>query len=395
MLRSDVGRVAQIVARVFLLAAVASVFLPEDTRLGGWLPLHLALAGAASCAIAGAMPDFAAALVAGRTPRWVWAPLAGFAIGAATIALGRPAGERWLVAVGGVAFAAGAFTLFLTVDWTRRHALNRRHAAVIVAYELAAIAPIVGGTLGALLGGGAIDGSEYLPARSAHLVVQLFGFLVLTVAATDVLLLPTVLRTRPAPWHPGRSLGAIAAGAAAAAVGVGVEVPVVAALGALVLLAGVVGVAVFAVRAALSRPPAAEAGAASFLMGGIAWMLAAAALLAWLTATDAIVERGGAIVAAVAAGVVVQSLLGAWSYLVPMRAPGGPHVHRALLARASRGAPVQTAVLNVGVAALVAGGWSGTAIWSRAGAVLLAAAVVVVIAKVSLPPRGPDLIRPP
>ena len=51
-----------LVSAVFLGAAVATVILPEPTRHGLWLPVHLALAGGAGAAVAAALPFFVAAL---------------------------------------------------------------------------------------------------------------------------------------------------------------------------------------------------------------------------------------------------------------------------------------------------------------------------------------------
>lgn len=48
----------------FLVAALVATLLPESVRLGVWLPLHLALAGAATTAISGVMPFFSAAFAA-------------------------------------------------------------------------------------------------------------------------------------------------------------------------------------------------------------------------------------------------------------------------------------------------------------------------------------------
>jgi hypothetical protein len=44
------------IAISYLLAAVVAVLLPIEVRRVAWLPLHLALAGGATSAIAGVMP---------------------------------------------------------------------------------------------------------------------------------------------------------------------------------------------------------------------------------------------------------------------------------------------------------------------------------------------------
>jgi hypothetical protein len=103
----------QAASRVWLTAAALSLLLPEPDRLGVWLPLHLALAGAVSTAIAGAMQNFALTLTASPgPPGWVvGVQFAGVTAGAAMIALGYPTGRSGLVAAGGAVFVAAALVL--------------------------------------------------------------------------------------------------------------------------------------------------------------------------------------------------------------------------------------------------------------------------------------------
>jgi hypothetical protein len=92
MHRGTASSTAQILSRAWVVAAGASLLLPPRDRLGFWLPIHMALAGGAATAIAGAVPDFTAALCAGRRRGWAWVPIALFSAGAAGIAIGLPAG---------------------------------------------------------------------------------------------------------------------------------------------------------------------------------------------------------------------------------------------------------------------------------------------------------------
>ena len=65
--RGDDRRIAfggLVVSGLFLVAALVSLALPPEVRRGAWLPLHLALAGGASVAIASIMPFFTSALSA-------------------------------------------------------------------------------------------------------------------------------------------------------------------------------------------------------------------------------------------------------------------------------------------------------------------------------------------
>ena len=90
----------QTAARAWLTAAVASLALPVSWRLGVWLPLHLALAGAISTAISGAMQNFMLAMTATPSPpeRWVQAQFVLVTAGAGAIAIGVPTATPWLTA---------------------------------------------------------------------------------------------------------------------------------------------------------------------------------------------------------------------------------------------------------------------------------------------------------
>jgi hypothetical protein len=59
-------------------------------------------------------------------------------------------------------------------------------------------------------------------------------------------------------------------------------------------------------------------------------------------------------------GWTVQTLLGAWQYLLPMARPGHPDDRRRQLAAIELGGSLQLVALNAGIALLVlaAGGWA-------------------------------------
>lgn len=385
MRRTTLSTGAQVLARVWLVAALASLLLPSSARLGWWLPLHLALAGAASSAVAGAMPDFAAALSAGRVPRWSFAPLAFFAAAVLAIAVGHPTGVRWLTASGGIAFAVGAGALVLVVDRSWRSGVNRRHRRVIDLYRIAAACPVLGGVLGMLLGAGLVEGDAFLAVRRAHVGLNLLGFLALTIAATSILLWPTVLRVRASsrPW--GRAVLLLAGGLAVEVVGLALDLRALAAVGAVAYAVGALDLGIGTAAALRPRPTRWERAPALHLGAAIAWLGVGTILQAAALVVDRWDRWLPALLAVVAAGVVVQALVGAWSYLVPMRAPGGPDEHRRRLAVAGLGAWPQAAVFNVGVLLLTADLLG--ALPTSVGAIGVGAAAVataLAVAKVSL-----------
>jgi hypothetical protein len=78
------------IAVAYLLASTLAVLLPAEVRRGAWLPLHLALAGGATTAIAGVMPYFTCAFAAAPpSDRWLrLAAVGAVALGALGVAFG-------------------------------------------------------------------------------------------------------------------------------------------------------------------------------------------------------------------------------------------------------------------------------------------------------------------
>jgi hypothetical protein len=135
---------------------------------------------------------------------------------------------------------------------------------------------------------------------------------------------------------------------------------------------------------AARRSANAERAAALHLLLGLAWL--AIGSVGWvgsvITGSDRIFIG---VVVIFALGTVVQSLIGAWSHLTPMSRPGGPDIHRVLLARADIGARLQVLVFNTGVTlvvAAVAGAPTG-----GSGVALIVRATLFALAKVTLPAR--------
>ena len=386
MYRSTASAIAQTLARAWVVAAAASLLLPVRDRLEWWLPIHLALAGGAATAIAGAVPDFTAALTAGRRRTCAWAPIALFSAGAALIAVGLPTGHDALIAAGGAAFSAGALALAALVWVTWRRAINRRHAPVVALYGFAALCPVAGAAIGALLGTGAIhDAATYLALQRAHVALNLAGFLCLTIVATSVLLTPTVLRVRAPAWRVGASLLACATGLVVAVAGLALGVRILGAIGAAAYTIGALLVLDGALRALRRRPTRPERAAGAHLILSLAW-LSIGGVLATIAVSVGSDRLFVTVVVVLALGTVLQALVGAWSHLTPMAAPGGPEIHRALLARADLGALWQVIAFNGGVAIVLAAtlGLPG----STVGLALTIAATLFAIAKGSVvPPR--------
>lgn len=338
-------RIGLLLTAGFVGAAVVAFALPA-VRSGHWAGLHLALAGAAVVAVGTFMPHFGVTL-AGATPESPWLRLGGVAALAAgaLLAVGGVLAE-----VAGVAIA-GAVLLWLGLAitaWTTlrpgRQPLARRHPIAQAAYAVALAEVAVGISLPVLLLLGwepAVAGWTRL--KPAHVWLNLFGFVSLTISATLVYLYPTIAGARIRP-HP--SLAAMVGG-------------------------GVAGPPLVAVAAALGSYPLAVAGAAITVLGGVGQLAYAAdvwrrrgrwttdagwhrlttghlsAAMAWYlaavtAATVGIVRDGpapagwslGPLVVPLVVGWALQVLVGAWSHLLPAVGstnPAGRARQRALL----------------------------------------------------------------
>lgn len=358
----------QTAARGWLTAAAASLLLPGSWRLGLWLPVHLALAGAISTAISGAMQNFTLALTATPAPT-PWAVRAQFLLvtaGAGLVAIGVPTSTPWVTAVGGLAFVAAMLVLGRLVWRAWRRALNRRHGVPLAAYGAAIAFVLVGATLGALLGSRLVEGELYLRLRNAHMTVNVLGWASITVIGTLVTLLPTVLRLRMPRWPGSVVIALLVGGLLLQLVGWGVQSTPVLVAGGVAYAAGAGGVVSLVVSVLRTERTWAIPAAGFHMVAGVAWFVGGSIGLA-VTMIDgpAGVDRyRPAFLTAFVGGWLLQVLLGAWSYLLPMSRPGHPSERRRSLAAFELLAPVQLVLLNGGLALAAARvlTWAGPAL---------------------------------
>ncbi|MGZ4110730.1 MAG: hypothetical protein ACXVP7_13730, partial [Actinomycetota bacterium] len=353
----SVMRTYQTAARAWLSAAVVSLALPAGWRSGIWLPLHLTVAGAVTTAISGAMQNFAATLTA--TPAApaaaVAAQLIALTAGVFLIAVGYPFAHPALVAAGGTSFvvAMGLLLWFVTRAW--RRALNRRHRVPVAMYAGAVGCVLAGGAIGAALGSRAVgDPLTWLGLRSAHMVLNVLGFVSVTIAATLVTLLPTVLRVQMPRWHGGSTAACLLAGAIVLAVGLGSRRVGVGTAGALLFGLGVAGVLWLVLRVLGVPRTWPIPVTAKHFVAALGWFVVGSIAL-----VDAVARGPFAFVAFrepflvyFVAGWIVQVPLGAWLYLLPMARPGHPDERRRQLAAGELGGNLEVVVFNLGVGLL-------------------------------------------
>jgi nitrite reductase (NO-forming) len=380
----ETTRLYQTAARAWLTAAAASLLLPEDVRLGLWLPLHLAVAGAASVAISGAMQNFATTLTATPPPAAA-VVLAQFGLanlGALLVAVGRVAGLSWVLAVGGSAFVAAVGILGWMVGSAWRRSLQRRHAVPLAMYGFAISCGLVGATFGWLMGSGLVDAQVYNGLRRAHMVLNVLGWTSGTIVGTLITLLPTVLRVRMPRWHGGPTMGMFAVGVVLLAAGLFADLRAVAAIGAVSLAASTAGVLYMAGRVLATPRRWPVPAAAGHLIAALAWFVFGIGALGVAVARGGFDGFRGPFLTIFVGAWVLQTLLGAWSYLLPMGRPAHPDDRRRFLAATEVGGRLQVLVLNLGLAlvAMRSAGWIGQG-GGTAGAGLALGAGLIALAK--------------
>lgn len=361
------------VAALYLGAAATSLALPPALRLGSWLPAHLALAGAASTAIAAVLPFFTTALVVAPPARPAVrlggiALVAGGALGA-IVAWHELPGQAIPAALAGGSFLVGIALVAIAAFGPLGRSLGPRRRIVEAAYGLALANVAVGVTIATLLvGGNDAVGSAWGHLKPAHAWLNLVGFAGLVVVATLLHLAPTVAGGRMRPRASGRlAIVGVGLGAPLVAAGYAVAIDALARGGAIAVLLGAAGVAGHAIVVTRDVTPGrwtTDAGwhrlTAGALLGGQAWLAAGLAVAAVRTlaggadpAAWSLAAIGGPLIV----GGIVQLLIGSMTHLVPAIGPGDAARHAAQRRRLGTAAAARTAATNIGTALLALGGW--------------------------------------
>jgi nitrite reductase (NO-forming) len=355
------------VAIGFLLLAVLSAFLPGADRAGLWLPIHLALAGAATTAIAGVMPFFSAAIATSQPVhapiRWV--SVAAVALGTAAITLGFPSGARELATAGGAAFTLGVVMVGYATLLPLQRGLGPKGGVVAIGYAAAMVMVTSGAILATLFLAGwqpVLEAWSHL--KPAHAWLNLVGFVSLIIATTLLHFFPTVvgariLRVRAAYATP---LG-LAAGSALVAIGFGLRADLLARAGALLVMVGAAALVTYAwqtwrTRARWSGDLGWHRFAIGALLSAIAWFVVGSLIGASRLIVDG--AQPAAVSMAPLAGPLIAgwmglAVLGSATHLVPAIGPGDQREHARQRARLGRLAGVRLVAANAGVAGLTVG----------------------------------------
>ncbi len=370
------------IAVSFLVAAVATTFLPPATRHGIWLPLHLALAGGATTAIAGVMPFFAAAFSAAppSDTRLRWAAVHAVALGALAVSIGVVAPAPGLAVAGGTAFIGGTVLTGLATTVPLRRALGPSRGLVTRGYLVALAEIAVGVTLATLLlAGWPPVVEQWARLKPAHGWLNLVGFVSVVIATTLLHFFPTVVGARIAS-HPSARLTVVglAVGAPAVALGYAVSSDLLARLGAIGALSGAIGLVAYARRIWLTRgrwttDPGWHRFATGGLISAIAWFEAGMVVAAGrvlMFGADPTGWWADVVVGPLVVGWAGSAVLASATHLVPAIGPGDPSVHARQRALLGRAAGWRLAVLDAGVGALSLGIPLGVGPLTAAGAIL-------------------------
>ena len=314
--------------------------------------------------------------------------LAGGAIGIASRAA---VGGGALPVLGGAAYLAGIVALFAATFLPLRNALGPRRPLVSLAYGAALAEVLAGAALATLfLGGWLPVVGSWAGLKPAHAWLNVLGFVSLVVTGTLIHLLPTVLGGRMQPRTSSVvAVSGLVVGAPLVALGFAISggpgpaADLIARSGALVMLAGAVGLAGFAGVAVRDRGRwTTEAGwhrlTSSSLVAAVGWFALAVSLAAGRVLIKGATLAGWSVVdvaAPLVLGWVVQALVASWSHLLPSIGPGDPPAHGRQRRLLGRFATARLAGYNVGTALLAVGLPSALPAASIAGALLVGASL--------------------
>ena len=380
-------RIGLAISVAYVLAALVVALLSAPAI--PWSTLHLALAGASMVAIGTFMPHFGVTL-AGAAPSPAGLRLSGIVlltVGAGLVVGGVAMSLTWVAYLGAGAIWGGLAVTAWTTFAPSRNPLARRHPLAQIAYAVALIEVAVGIGLPVLLLMGWTPVAGTWPGfKAAHVWLNLFGFVSVTIVATLVYLYPTIAGAR-IRMHPSLLLmvGGTVVGAPLAALGSALDVMPLAAGGAAAAVAGGVGQLVVAVeilrrRAGWTTDLAWHRLTIGHITAGMAWYLAALVAVLVGILRDGPAPDGwtlGAVALPLVAGWAVQVLVGTASHLLPAMVTTRPAVRGAQRVLLGRAASVRLMAWNAGVLLAWVGLGLGASGLSLVGLGLLGLSVAV------------------
>ena len=333
------------------ITALVHPFVPDST----WLMIHMVALGALTHSIMVWSTHFTVSLLKNSPDIDVRATqntrLVLLHVGIIGVLIGVPTTWWWLT-------LAGASAVGVAVIWHGWQLVRRLRGSlfgrfrIVVHHYLAAAAFLpVGATLGVLLARG-YSGEVHSRLTLAHSLINVLGWVGITVAGTLITLWPTVLRVRMDPQAENRAKQALPG-----LVG-GLSLAVVAALagwrwpllaGLLIYLGALLWTGRSLVQPARAKPPMHFASWS--MAAGAFWFLVGIVMIAWRVATApdfaAMTAGYGRVAAVLIAGFGLQILCGALSHMVTAVIGGGPKAARVGIAAFDTWGMTRIVLINV------------------------------------------------
>ncbi|MES7927605.1 multicopper oxidase domain-containing protein [Cutibacterium acnes] len=335
-----------------LIVAVANPWIPQSR----WLLVHMVTLGVATTSIMVWGQYFTEAILhnnltdTDRSRQVLRIRL--LAVGIVITCIGMVVTWPWITVTGAAVIGSTLTWYAFALGHQVRHALPGRFDSTVWFYCAAACLLPLGATLGAIM---AFSPTEPWRTRLlvAHQALNLLGFVGLTVVGTLITLWPTVLRTKMQPAqdrHGKISLCVMFVAVAATTTGALCGLWWLAALGVTAHIVGICIVLGDLVACAAHKPPRDFPG---FTMGAaICWMLVWLAWLAWKLASNGtrlLADDIFTLSVPVIVGFLLQLLIGAMSYLMPMVMGGGPKIVRATNAKMHAYGALRATITNAGL----------------------------------------------
>lgn len=335
------------------IAVIGQEFLPYS----GWLMVHLTLLGAASTAILIWSQHFADTLLRRPGPggrRSLGARLAAHMLGSIAVVAGVVSGTWWIVGAGAAVIAVNAIVHAALLFVQLRKSLPARFRPLVRYYVASAIIFAVGVGLGAWLAarpGGGLQERILV----AHATLNLLGWIAITVIGTAILLWPTVLHAKVREETDAgarRALPLLLFGLAVIVLACILGVQFLVGVGVAIWAVGLGVVLVRGAQQAREMPPGSYAGWS--IGAGMLWLFVCAVIFGLSAFIEpdwpALLGSFSWLVGPFVAGFVVQLLLGALSYLLPVVAVGSPRSAKVAAEELDRGAAFRIVVINGGIA---------------------------------------------
>ncbi|AXG14726.1 multicopper oxidase domain-containing protein [Intrasporangium calvum] len=349
---------------IWLIAAFLVSLVHPFFAYSRWLMVHLVVLGAVTHAAMVWSVHFTEALLKTRAGfeerRLQTIRLSVFQSGVLFVLVGVPTRVTVLTMIGATLISGAVLWHAVMLVRRLRAALPGRFRITVRYYVVAALFLPVGATFGVLLASGhdhsaAAADSTHAHLLVAHTMVNLLGWIGLTILGTLVTLWPTMLRTRMADTAEAASrrvLPVLVAGISLVVTSPFIDQPVVGAIGIGLYLAGTLWVYRPILTAARRRPP--YAFPTLSVGAGLLWLPVGLLLMAWSLGArgswEAIADNYGALTTIFVVGFALQVLLGALSYLLPVVVGGGPSVVRAGMVELERWGTARVTVANLGLA---------------------------------------------